>query len=199
MSEQIIFLKERFSFFIDHIELFLEDYNRLTTTYHDLTSKLEHHFDFYLISNANRYIWEHFDMDVGDFSIVSNTSSLLNGLVKGKEYIIPPIFSKKQIQNFLYKLERYYMAVEYQLHQQYSEKIEKIYGELNDNQIHLQIKVNGDIKLFSLEEVCKMILCSRDIESFNIFLKEKKFTSRVEMELQYLERIIEQYLKISIS
>lgn len=198
MSEQIIFLKERFSFLLNHIELFLEDYNRLTTTYPYSTNKHEQHFDFYLISNANRYIWEHFHIDANDFYVASNTSSLLNGLVKEKTYIIPPIFAKSQIETFLRKLEYYRFAVESDVNSNYSESMKRIYEELSDNKINLQISMNGDQKVFLLEEVCKMLICYRNVKLLNAQMREKTFTSRMTMELEYLKQIIEEQIKIVV-
>lgn len=198
MSEQIIFLKERFSFLLNHIELFLEDYNRLTTTYPNPVTESSEHFDFYLISNANRYIWEHFHIEANDFYVASNTSSLLNGLVKGKTYIIPPIFPKEQIEAFLLKLEHYRFAVGSDAGNDDTKKMERIYGELSDNQINLQLKVNGNIKLFTLEEVCQMVIRYRNFKVLDKKIKEQNFTSKIAMELEYLEQIIEEQLKIVI-
>lgn len=198
MREQIIFLKERFTFLLDYIELFLEDYNRLTNTYPYSGSEVEQHFDFYLISNANRYIWEHFHIDVNDFYVASNTSSLLNGLVKGKTYIIPPIFSKEKIENFLLKLEHYRFAVGSNANYDESKKLEQIYGELSDNQINLQISIHGNIKLLTLEEVCQMLIRYRNFKMLDKKIKAKKHTSKIAMELEYLEQIIEEQTKIVV-
>lgn len=196
MNERIIFLKERLGFIIDHIELFLEDYNRLTTSYSLSKDIISNHFDFHLISSANPLVWENFKIDSHSFQIASNLTLNLAGLVKNKSYIVPPFIEKERLDNFFKKLTNYLYLLKLDVVK--DDKLERIIGEFNSNQINLLFKIDNEEILLSIEEVCKIIINFRDYKTIHNLISIGKYSSKIDLEVRILEMIIKENIKICV-
>lgn len=196
MNERIIFLKERLGFIVDHIELFLEDYNRLTTSYFIPKDIPTNHFDFHLISSANPLVWENFKIDSQSFQIISNSSLNLSGLVKNKNYIIPPFMEKERLVQFFIKLSNYLYLLE--VDASGDEKLEKIVGEFNSNQINLLFRIDNEELLLPIEEVCKIIINFKDYNLVKTLINNGKYSSKIDLEVRILELIIKETISLKV-
>lgn len=189
MMDRIIFLKERLGFLIDHIELFLENYNQLTTQI--FTDYKLNQFDFHYISSENMVAWEQFRIDSNRYHILSNDTKHLVGLVKGKTYIIPPFLKRDQIEKMIYKLNRYQYGMMMNIDHIDQDIAEKITAELADHEINLSVLIDDEMVILPFERVCRIIIEYRDFKKLDTNLGSS-YKSKVEMELSLLATMIKQ-------
>lgn len=186
MIEKVVFLKERLEFIVDHIELFLPDYQQLAKEYEIPDQDEMNKYDFHLISSANTYVWERFCIDNNDFNIYSNENLNLAGLVKGKVYIIPPFLQKQKIYQFLDKINYYHYFLTRRKTEEDLNRIE----ELEQNQIMLQVDTK-EAKI-SLEQLCRFVIEYKEYNQLYQSFLQKKFRNRNMLELAFIQEIIDQ-------